>query len=116
LFRWRLAPPARQEFGSLPQHARQALAEFLDAAVIVDPLHYQRRPDEPTTPGRLRMLTFGPQDDGLVTFLPTRPTTSCWSSESSGSASKDATRRDRPSYREEQIAADLHGRHSPKRS
>ncbi len=45
------------------------LAALLDAAVLVDPAEYRRRRDEPTSPGALRMLTFGTHDEGLVTFL-----------------------------------------------
>lgn len=33
-------------------------------------MEYQRRPDEPTDPRRpVRSLHFGPQNEGLVTFL-----------------------------------------------
>jgi hypothetical protein len=42
-----------------------ALSDFMDAVVIVDPVKYQRRPDEPERP--LRTLPFG--QAGLVTFL-----------------------------------------------
>ncbi len=45
------------------------LAALLDAAVLVDPAEYRRRRDEPTSPGALRMLTFGTHAEGLVTFL-----------------------------------------------
>jgi hypothetical protein len=42
----------------------------MDAVVIVDPLHYQRRPDEPEGSSMpLRSLHFGPRSEGLVTFL-----------------------------------------------
>jgi hypothetical protein len=69
VFRWRLAPPARLEFDGLPPQVRLTLAEFMDAVVIVDPLEYQRRGDEPASPGALRTLHFGSHGDGLVTFL-----------------------------------------------
>ncbi|MGO8960873.1 MAG: hypothetical protein ACLQFR_26395 [Streptosporangiaceae bacterium] len=42
----------------------------MDAVVIVDPLEYQRRGDEPDdSPATLRTLYFGPHHEGLVTFL-----------------------------------------------
>ena len=69
MFRWRLAPPARLEFDDLPKQARRALAEFMDAVVLVDPSEYQRRADEPASPDALRTLHFGSHGDGLVTFL-----------------------------------------------
>ncbi len=38
--------------------------------MIVDPLEYQRRGDEPDdSPATLRTLYFGPHHEGLVTFL-----------------------------------------------
>jgi len=70
VYQWELDGLAQQEFDSLPPHARQALAALMDAAVIVDPLDYQRRDDEPSDPGkRVRTLHFGPHHEGLVTFL-----------------------------------------------
>jgi len=36
VYQWELDGPALQEFGDLPPHARQALAAFMDAVVIVD--------------------------------------------------------------------------------
>ena len=66
---------------------RVTLAAFLDAVVVVDPLQYQRRPDErEDIPMPLRTLHFGRQDEGLVTILVIRPMTWCSSSGSSGSA------------------------------
>jgi hypothetical protein len=53
--------------GCRTRQVRQALTEFMDAVIIVDPLEYQRYPDERPTP--LRTLCFGPHDEGLVTFL-----------------------------------------------
>lgn len=67
MYQWELDDPADREFAGLSQLARKALAEFMDAAVLVDPAEYQRRPDEPTT--ALRTLPFGPHSEGLVTFL-----------------------------------------------
>jgi hypothetical protein len=46
-----------------------ALAQFMEAVVIVDPAEYQRHPDEPPDPAALRTLPFGPHGQGLVTFL-----------------------------------------------
>ena len=48
--------------------ARVSLAAFLDAVVIVDPVQYQRRRDE-RDDASLRLLHFGPDGGGLVTFL-----------------------------------------------
>ena len=52
MYQWELDGPALQEFDSLPPPARQALAAFMDAVVIVDPLEYQRRDDEPAGLGK----------------------------------------------------------------
>jgi len=42
----------------------------MDAAVIVDPIEYQRHPGEPANPpALLRTLHFGRHHEGLVTFL-----------------------------------------------
>jgi hypothetical protein len=42
----------------------------MDAVVIVDPIQYQRRPDERADPpAPLRTLHFGRHSEGLVTFL-----------------------------------------------
>jgi hypothetical protein len=42
----------------------------MDAVVIVDPIDYQRRPDERSDPpAPLRTLHFGEHREGLVTFL-----------------------------------------------
>lgn len=70
MYRWELDGPAEQEFAALAAAVRAGLAELMDAVVIVDPMDYQRRPDEPTdsaTP--LRTLHFGQHTEGLVTFL-----------------------------------------------
>jgi hypothetical protein len=70
VYRWELDGPAQQEFATLSPAARARLAAFLDAVVIVDPLQYQRRHDEPDDPpAPLRILHFGEHDEGLVTFL-----------------------------------------------
>lgn len=67
VFHWELDEQAEVEFAGLDQFARRALAEFMDAAVLVDPGDYQRRPGEST--GALRVLPFGAHGQGLVTFL-----------------------------------------------
>lgn len=70
MYRWELADSAEPEFASLSQSIQAALTAFMDAAVIVDPMEYQRRPDEPTyPPAPLRTLHFGHRHQGLVTFL-----------------------------------------------
>jgi hypothetical protein len=50
VYRWELDGPAQQQFGDLSPVVRVTLAAFLDAVVIVDPVQYQRRPDEPLMP------------------------------------------------------------------
>jgi len=67
VYRWELDEPAEGELAGLGQAARKALAEFMDAVVIVDPAEYQRRPNEPL--GALRTLPFGYHSQGLVSFL-----------------------------------------------
>jgi hypothetical protein len=70
VYQWELDGPAQQELAALSPAVRSMLAAFMDAVVIVDPLDYQRRGDEPDdAAGRLRMLHFGPHHEGLVTFL-----------------------------------------------
>ena|SRR5579872_3262355 len=44
VYRWELDSPAQEEFAGLPPAARVSLAAFMDAVVIVDPVHYHRRP------------------------------------------------------------------------
>jgi hypothetical protein len=53
----------------MPSEVQLALSDFMDAVVTVDPVEYQRRPDEPERP--LRTLPFG--QAGLVTFLVYEP-------------------------------------------
>ncbi len=43
---------ADQQLASLPDHARREIATFMDAAVIADPMEYQRPADEPSRPLR----------------------------------------------------------------
>ena len=70
MYRWELDGPAQQEFANLPPAARESLAAFMDAVVIVDPVQYQRRRDERDDVSMpLRSLHFGPEGGGLVTFL-----------------------------------------------
>ena len=70
MYQWELDGPAEQELAALSPAARAALAALMDAVVIVDPLEYQRRGDEPDDPPvPLRTLHFGPHHEGLVTFL-----------------------------------------------
>jgi hypothetical protein len=70
VYRWELADSAEPEFAILNQSVQAALTAFMDAAVIVDPMEYQRRTDEPTQPpAPLRTLHFGRHSEGPVTFL-----------------------------------------------
>jgi hypothetical protein len=70
MYQWELDGPAQQELADLSPTAQAALATFMDAVVIVDPLQYQRRSDETgDQPAPLRTLHFGPHHEGLVTFL-----------------------------------------------
>jgi hypothetical protein len=58
--RWDCDDPARQHFASLSSAGQEALAAFMNATVLVDPIEYQRHPDEPTGPTKLlRTLHFG---------------------------------------------------------
>jgi hypothetical protein len=69
VFRWELEDLAVGQLAGLPPEVQIALADFMDAVVIVDPAEYQRRPGEPERP--LRTLPFG--QAGLVTFLVYEP-------------------------------------------
>ncbi|MGH3191348.1 MAG: hypothetical protein ACRDPY_02920 [Streptosporangiaceae bacterium] len=70
MYRWELDGPAQQEFADLTLAARASLAAFMDAVVIVDPVQYQRRREERDDVSMpLRSLHFGPDGEGLVTFL-----------------------------------------------
>jgi hypothetical protein len=72
VFRWELEDLAAGQLAGLPPQVQLALADFMDAVVIVDPAEYQRRPGEPERPLRtLRTLPFG--QAGLVTFLVYEP-------------------------------------------
>jgi hypothetical protein len=67
LYHWEADGIAAQQLDGLPDHARRQLAAFMDAVILVDPMEYQRSPGEPRKP--LRTLSFGLQNQGLVTFL-----------------------------------------------
>jgi hypothetical protein len=70
VYRRELAEPAEPDFAGLSQPVQAALAASMDAVVIVDPIHYQRRPDERADlPAPVRTLHFGRRGEGLVTFL-----------------------------------------------
>jgi hypothetical protein len=69
VFRWELEDLAVGQLAGLPPQVQLALADLMDAVVIVDPAEYQRRPGEPERP--LRTLPFG--QAGLVTFLVYEP-------------------------------------------
>ncbi len=61
-------------FADLSPAVRASLAAFTDAVVIVDPVQYQRRRDERDDVSmRPRSLHFGPDGEGLVTFLVSPP-------------------------------------------
>jgi hypothetical protein len=70
MFRWELEDLAEEQLASLPPRVTPMLTAFMDAVVLVDPMEYQRRADEPSDPARpVRRLPFGPSGEGLVTFL-----------------------------------------------
>jgi hypothetical protein len=61
----------------------------MNAAVLIDPIEYQRHPGERTdATNLLRTLHFGRHHEGLVTFLVYPRMTSCSSARSSGSANE----------------------------
>ena len=70
MYRWDFDDPARQDFATLSLAGQAELAAFMNAAVLVDPVEYQRHPGEPADPpALLRTLHFGQHHEGLVTFL-----------------------------------------------
>ncbi len=74
MYRWDFDGPARREFATLSPDGRAALTAFMNAAVMVDPIEYQRHPGEPANPpALLRTLHFGQHHEGLVTFLVYQP-------------------------------------------
>lgn len=48
MYRWDFDSLARQEFATLSRVGQAALAEFMNAAVMVDPIEYQRHRGEPS--------------------------------------------------------------------
>ena len=59
-----------KNFPLLAQLGQAALTFFMNAAVLVDPIEYQRHAGERTDPpALLRTLHFGQHHEGLVTFL-----------------------------------------------
>ncbi|MGH3193399.1 MAG: hypothetical protein ACRDOL_40330 [Streptosporangiaceae bacterium] len=66
-YRWELDGPAQLDAASLPEHVRQELDRFMEAVTIVDPADYGRVPGGPDR--AVRTLAFGPNSEGLVTFL-----------------------------------------------
>lgn len=70
MYRWDFDGLARQEFDALSKSGKAAVTTFMEAAILVDPIQYQRHPGEPADPpALLRTLHFGQYHEGLVTFL-----------------------------------------------
>lgn len=70
MYRWELDDSAQPGFEALGKAAQELLTSFMDAVVIVDPIEYQRHPEERSDPpAPLRTLHFGRHHEGLVTFL-----------------------------------------------
>jgi hypothetical protein len=70
MYHWDFDEVARLEFATLSPVGQTELATFMKAAVMVDPIEYQRHPGEPADPpALLRTLHFGQHHEGLVTFL-----------------------------------------------
>jgi hypothetical protein len=70
VYRWELDDSAQPAFDALSSVTQALLTAFMDAAVIVDPIDYQRHPGERSDPpAPLRTLHFGRHREGLVTFL-----------------------------------------------
>ena len=88
MYRWELDGPAQQQFGDLSPAVRVTLAAFLDAVVIVDPVQYQRRPDEreDISVRCVRSISAGRTKGWSLSWC-IRPMT-CLSSGSRGSATK----------------------------
>jgi hypothetical protein len=57
VFRWTVGGLAAGQLAGMPPQLQLALAEFMDAVVIVESAEHQRRPGEPGRP--LRTLPFG---------------------------------------------------------
>jgi hypothetical protein len=70
VYRWDFDGLARQQFESLSRIGQTELTAFMNAAVLVDPMEYQRSIGEASKPpAPLRTLHFGQRYEGLVTFL-----------------------------------------------
>lgn len=70
MYRWDFEGIARQQFATLSPTGQDSLTVFMNAAVLVDPMEYQRHPGERSDPPvPLRTLHFGLHHEGLVTFL-----------------------------------------------
>jgi hypothetical protein len=75
VYQWELDGPAQQEFAALNPAVQATLTAFMDAVVVVDPVQYQRRRDEPDDlHAPLRTLHFRPAQRGTghVSGLPAR--------------------------------------------
>jgi hypothetical protein len=46
VYRWDFDDPARQHFATLSLAGQAELAAFMNAAVLIDPIEYQRHPGE----------------------------------------------------------------------
>ena len=70
MYRWDFDGLAREQFASLSQDGQAELSAFMNAAILVDPMEYQRHAGEASDPpAPLRTLHFGEHHEGLVTFL-----------------------------------------------
>jgi hypothetical protein len=70
VYRWDFDGLARQEFDALSPLGQVAITAFMNAAVLINPIEYQRHAGEPADPPTLlRTLHFGRHHEGLVTFL-----------------------------------------------
>jgi hypothetical protein len=70
MYRWELDEPAQSVFDVLDPKIQSLITSFMDAVVLVDPIEYQRHQGERSDrPAPLRTLHFGPDHQGLVTFL-----------------------------------------------
>ena len=66
VFHSELDEPAEHEFAGLNQFATRALADLMDALVLVDPAAYQRRPGESTRAMRVLCQSSGRADAGHI--------------------------------------------------
>jgi len=62
VYRWDFDDPAREHFASLSSAGQEDLATFMNAAVLVDPIEYQRPPDEWST----RLMTSCSSSRSLI--------------------------------------------------